>query len=254
MKLNQLLVLVSHRFNGNADFIEVDGQKFIPDETDPTKAKLGADGKPTPYVGKKVDPALPKIDDLSTADLEALAKVNPKVAKMLADNVDSQKRESDRIAAEDEAKRKDAEKNGEWQKLAESERVKRETAEKELAQKNEILGKYVGSIETILKEVLATIPEANRGLIPEKFSPREKLEYITANAKLLGAKIVGGTGTIPKNDATPNGTDEDKMVARLQVLIALGNKRTSTENQELRELGTKVTELRKAKEAASKVK
>lgn len=34
-------------------FVEVDGQKFVPDETDPSQPKLGENGEPVPYVEQK---------------------------------------------------------------------------------------------------------------------------------------------------------------------------------------------------------
>lgn len=238
----KIATLITHRFNGSADFIEVDGNKFVPDPTDPSKAKIGEDGKPVPYVEQKA----PEIKDLSTAELEDLAKVNPKLAKFLSDKAETDKKLKDAADAEEKRKREDAEKRGEWQKIADDEKAKREAAEKRLAEQDEQLGKYRGSVESVVKEMMAQIPEANRSLVPADFSPRQKLEYITANAKVLGVKVVGGTGKIDPSDKTPDGTDEGKMVARIEELMKKGKARTATENNELQELGSKLTAMRRA--------
>jgi hypothetical protein len=236
-------VIVSHRFNGNVDgadkFVEVEGKKYVDDGSG--KAKVGEDGKPILFVEKKAD-AL----DLSTADLEALAKVNPAVAKMLAEKAEADKLLSQNEAARQEKERKDAESRGEWQKIADQEKLKREDVEKQLSAKTELLTKYVGSVESILKEVIATIPKENLTLIPEKFSNREKLEYITQNAKLLGAKINAAKGDkVDKNDIDVNGDGEAKLVAEIQALMTLGGKRTQAQSSEMVKKSQELQELRK---------
>lgn len=243
--------IVSHLFNGNEDevVVEVEGVKYIADPTDPTKPKLGDDQKPIPFVDKKVDV---KIEDLTKAELADLAKVNPHVAKLLDDQ---KKREEADTKAEQDRKKKeedDAKEKGNWQQLAETRGNELDTTKKTLAQKEEMLGKYVGMTENILKGLLNTIPKENIALIPADFSPRQKVEYIFANADRLGAKVNAAGGKIEKNETEIAGTEEAKLSARITELTAKANNRTATNSEltELQEVGSKLTQLRR--EAAAK--
>lgn len=238
--------VVTHLFNGNVDneekFVEVDGKKFVDDGTG--KAKVDDKGLPIPFVEKKVDEKI----DLATLDLEKLAKVNPHVAKMLSEKEEADKKLSDADKLRQEKERKDAEAKGEWQKIADQEKIKRTELEKELEIKKDLLTKYAVSVETILKEIMATIPKENLALIPEKFSSREKLEYITANAKLLGAKINASKGDgVDKNDVNVSGTEEEKLVAEIDALVKKGATRTAVETSDMYAKSKKLAELRKVR-------
>lgn len=249
--MNKQTVVV-HSFNGFAEgeekFVEVDGKKFVDDGAG--KPKVGADGQPIPFEEKKIDV---KIEDLSNAQLEELAKVNPHVAKMLSDKkqleddiATKQKDEEDRV-------KKDLESKGEWQRLATERESTIDELKKKLSEKDIMLGKYAGSVETILKEVLATIPKDNQALIPSDYSPRQKLEYITKNAKMLGAKVVvGKDGGVDKNDTQPSATDEEVLINEIDALMKKGASRTSLESQQLRDKGIKLTEIRREKDKNKK--
>lgn len=239
--------VVSHFYNGNIDevkFIEVDGAKFEADEKG--QVKVGADGKPIPFVEKKADDIDKDKIDVATADLETLAKINPAIAAMLdgkkkADDLLTQKEKDEKLAEE-----KALQEKGEWQKLAEARATDLEKALDLVKQKDDLLGKYKGSVETILKDIMATIPKDNLVLIPADYSPRQKLEYITQNAKLLGAKInqiKKGDG-VDNSDDTPSGTEEEKLVTEIEELIKKGDKKTKTELDILYEKSKKLTELR----------
>lgn len=258
MNTQQTSKIVLHPFNGNEEevkFVEVDGAKFVADETDPTKPKLGDDQKPVPYVEKKADDVVvPKIEDVSTAELEDLAKHNPKLAALL----DTQKkREADDKKAADEkvaAEEKAASEKGEWQGLAEKRGTDLTKMTAERDQKEEQLGKYVKTTEAVLKGLLASIPKENVGLIPSEFSPRQKLEYIIANSSRLGAKMNAAGGKIETSDEHPAGGEEEKLIARITELTKKATDRTATsiELAELRQAGIKLTDIRSKKEAEKK--
>lgn len=241
--------IVYHSQNGNEEqsekFVEVEGKKFIDDGTG--KAKLGEDGKPIPFVEKQ---ATPEIKDLSKAELAELAKVNPAVADLLKKQKERDEQDEKDKQTRKEKEEKEAAEKGEFKQLAESRGQELEQTKGLLKQKDEQLGKYVDTVNTILTSVLATIPKENLSLIPDGFSPRQKLEYITKNAKLLGAKIVGGAGSpINKSEVQPEGTEEEKLVARFQELQKKGSTRTAAENDELMKVGTKIKEIRTARNA-----
>lgn len=245
--------IVTHRFNGFEDAVktvEVDGKKFLADDTDPTKPKLDDKQQPVPFVEKKVEDI--KIEDYSKAELAELAKVNPKVAELLdAENKRKDKETKDEKARK-EKEEKDAAEKGEWQKLADSRKGDLEKVTAERDQKEEQLGKYVETTKKVLEGLRNSIPKENLGLIPADFSPRQQLEYIIANAERLGAKVNAINGKIDKNEVVPTGTDEDKLQARITELTDKAQKRTATsgELQELRQAGMKLTELKR--EAAAK--
>lgn len=255
MNTQWLSQIVLHSYNGNEDevkVVEVDGAKFVADDTDPSKPKLDADQKPIPFVEKKVEDI--KIEDFSKADLEQLAKVNPKVAEML-DSIKKRDEEDGKKA--EEAKKKEDEaaaKNGEWQGLAEKRGTELETTKGTLKQKEEMLGKYVETTQKVLDGLLKSIPKENLTLIPSDFSPRQKLEYIIANAARLGAKVNAAGGKIEDNEEHPAGSEEDKLVARIEELTKKATDRTATATElaELRQMGSKLTEIRRKKEADSK--
>ena len=248
--------MIVHNVNGHEEdadkFVEIDGNKFIPDSEDPTKAKVGDDGKPVSF--KEVDDKRGSGDDkdngLADKSLVDLAKVNPAVAKMLEDQEEARKLKEEDNRNKKAAEDKKAEETGEWKKLAEDRKEKNDILENEKTKTGEILGKYVNSVKAVLENVIETIPTENRGLIPEDFSPRQKLEYITKNAKLLGAKVSQAKGgKVPDNDDTPTGTEEDELIKEIGEFQEKAQKGTITaaENEIFFEKAKKLKELRAKK-------
>jgi hypothetical protein len=239
-KLDTRKSVIAHRFNGNIEgdekFVEVDGQKFVDDGTG--KPKVGEDQKPIPFVEKKAD------DGADEKSLEELAKTNPAIAKLLEDKKKAEKDLSDKLAKESEERQAQLAKNGEWEKLAKEQEAEIARLKEEDGKKFEIIGKYKGSIKSILDATLATIPKDKIGLIPDSFSEREKLEYITKNAKLLGATIIAVKGDkVEKNEDEPNLGEEDTLRKELGELIKKGSTRTATEDNLMTEKSRKLKEL-----------
>lgn len=249
MKTHKKFVHIVHSFNGNIEgedkFVEVDGKKFVDDGSG--KPKVDDKGQPVPFVEKKADDI--KIDKLDEADLETLAKVNPHVARLLADKKKADEDLQAQQVAESKRKQKELEEKGEWQKLAEERAKEIEILKGDLTKKGEQLGKYVGSVENILKDVMATIPKERQSLIPSDFSPRQKLEYITKNAKLLGAKVaINANGEkVDTNDDTPAVTDEEKLVKEIEELRKKTN-RTASEDKLMFEKASSLKALRAKKQ------
>lgn len=254
MNKHKLFSVSVHKFNGFVDggeekFVEVDGKKFVDDGSG--KPKLDDKNQPIPFVEKKAGDEIDLTNlDYATVTDEQLAiieKKAPSIAKLIKD-----KREADaKIAGIDDEKKKKEEEDlkakGEWEKLAGQKDGTIADLTKKLQEKEGLLGKYAESIKSILKDTLATIPKDKLGLIPSEFSDRQKLEYITKNAKLLGATIIG-SGKIEKgDDDTITGTEEEKMINRFEELQKKKDK-TRTEEQEMIELSRKIKEARKKKE------
>jgi len=239
---------VVHLFNGNADgdepvAVEVEGKKFVDDGTG--KAKLGDDGQPIPFVEKVV---VDKSFDAAKADLEKLGEINPLVAKMLEAN----KKFGDDIAVKEEetqkAITKELEEKGEFKTLAETRATEIVEKDKTIAQKDEQLGKYVKTVESILEATLATIPKENISLIPAEFSARQKLEYISQNSKILGAQLTAvkqGEG-VDKNDLNANTSEEEVLSVEVDELMKKPNK-TKQELDILYDKSKKLTRIRKAR-------
>lgn len=241
--------------NGHADevveFVEVDGAKFVKGEDG--KAKTGEDGKPIPYVAKEKievkDDKGVKVDitDYTNAELEELAKVNPKVKKMLDDKAASDKKIADQEAAEAKRKEDDLKARGEWQKLAEDAQSKATGLEEKLKEKEEMLVKYKGTVEGVVDSIIKTIPEDKRNLVPAKFSPREKLEYIVQNAASLGATVSFTQGGKPDKSDTDTGnlTEDQKLVKEIADIEAKATKTPEDWTKHL-ELSKKLKDLRGA--------
>lgn len=247
--------VVSYLKNGHADevveFVEVDGAKFVKGEDG--KAKTGEDGKPIPYVAKEKievkDDKGVKVDitDYTNAELEELAKVNPKVKKMLDDKAASDKKIADQEAAEAKRKEDDLKARGEWQKLAEDAQSKATGLEEKLKEKEEMLVKYKGTVEGVVDSIIKTIPEDKRNLVPAKFSPREKLEYIVQNAASLGATVSFTQGGKPDKSDTDTGnlTEDQKLVKEIADIEAKATKTPEDWTKHL-ELSKKLKDLRGA--------
>lgn len=238
--MKKFLYQVTHSIDGFADekFVEVDGKKFASaDGKEPTKDDKG---QPVPYVEKQA-PVAPAFDP-SKATLQELAGINPAIKQML----------DDQAKAAADAKKKaeeEAGKNGEWEKLATERQGRISELEKELGTKSEIVGKYIESTKKVLDDVIKTIPKERLTLIPESFSPREKLEYIIANAALLGAKVTSAAGSVvPPNDGQPQATEEQKLQNEVNELIKKGATRTVTENNLLWEKSQALKKLQMARQ------
>jgi hypothetical protein len=229
-------------------FVEIEGKKV--EANDAGEAIKNDKGEFIPFVedgGKKPDDDGKGGNDADKT-LEELAKTNPAVAKLLADKLEADKKASDAEALASKARQDELAKKGEWEKLAKEQADEIARLKAEDTKKSAILGKYQGSVQSILNEVLKTIPKEKLGLIPEDFSERQKLEYITRNAKLLGATIVAKGDKVDKNDGTPDATEEQTLIKELQALIDKGAKRTQAEDQLMVEKGRKIKELAKARQ------
>ena len=252
----EVVVYNLNGFEDDAKFVEIDGAKFEVDPEDATKPKVDADGKNIPFKeteapAEETPEEKKKREDAeaeaakSGKSLEELAKDNPELQKILDDKkkLEDDKKAADKLA--EEAAEKAAEDSGKWKELAEERKKTAEDLQKKLEQKEDILGKYVTSTKSILKEVMATIPKEKQGLIPQNFSPREQLEYITKNAKLLGAKVSGKGGGVDANDDDTYPTEEAKVQAEMDELVKKENK-TQSDHTKIFELSKKIKELRAA--------
>lgn len=246
-------VVIIHAVNGNEtpsdNFVEIDGAKYQKDPDNEGEALKDKDGKNVPFEEKKddttIDDKTPNVADMS---VDELAKLNPELAKKLQGAKELDEWKIKKEADDEEAKKEKAKAEGKFQDLFQESEKEKEVLKNAVAEKDKLLGKYKGSVETILKGVMATIPEEKQALIPDGFSPRQKLEYITQNAKLLGASVVTKIGDkIDESDTTPNSTDEEKMTNELQELIKKGGDRTETEDEQMTQLSRKLKELRAAK-------
>lgn len=250
---NEVVIYSLNGFEDDAKFIEIDGDKFEVDESDPSKAKVGENGEKIPFkeTTPEETPEEKKIREAAEEaakggkSLKELAKDNPELQKLLDDK---EKREADDIKKQKEAevaKEEAAKKSGEWKELAEERGQTVEQLKKDLSQKEEILGKYVNSTKTILKDVMATIPKDKQGLVPPTFSPREQLEYISKNAKMLGANVSGKGGGVPPSDDDVYPSEEAKIQAQIDE-IKKQEVKTQSDHTKMFELAKKIKDIRAA--------
>ena len=224
-------------------FVEIDGKKV--EANDAGEAIKNDKNEYIPFVedGKGADDK--KVDETS---IEKLAETNPAVAELLKQKLDADKKLSDQEAEASRKRQEDLAKAGEWEKLAKERENEIARLQAEDKKKGELLGKYQGSVNSILAETLKTIPKDKLGLIPEDFSARQKLEYITKNAKLLGATTAIKGDKVEGHDDTPNLSEEQTLQKELQALIDKGGKRTASEDQLMTEKSRKLKEIRQARQ------
>lgn len=250
------VIYVLHLKNGNVEPVEIDGEKYQANPDKPEEALLDDKGEKIPF---KKEEAPAETDEQKTAreakekltvdigkmSIEEIAKSNPIVAEALKEGKTAKealvKAGVDAKAAEE----KEAEEKGEFKRLAEERATEIKILKSDATKKDEVLTKYKGSVEKILKEVESTIPDDKKTLIPEGFSPRQRLEYITQNATFLGAKTItnSGDGKTPKNEATPASTEEQKLAQEIDELQKKENK-TPTELDTMSEKARQLKDLR----------
>jgi len=234
MKVKNSTKIVVHSKNGNADPVPEVPPADTPPADAPPKETPPA---PVPEV-PAVPPATPPKEDEKT--LEELAKDNPAVAKLLDD-----KRQADIDAAK--ALEDEAVKNGDWKKLAEERGEKVTELEGKAKNTMEALTKYKGSLKIVLDTMLKKVSEDKVDLIPADYSERQKIEYISKNANLLGvSNFFGGDGQVPSGDE-PNLSEELKLEKEIDELNGKDNL-TQPEHELLFAKSTALKVLREKKE------
>jgi len=151
-----------------------------------------------------------------------------------------------------EAKRKAEEqenlKAGEYEKVLSEKEKELEDIKKNLEKVNSKYEKYKGTTISILENIEAKIPDDKKSLIPAGFSPRQKLEYIYANASFLGVttdKIKAGD-KIENNDPHLNLSEKEKLQNQFDELFQKSQKGellTTEENNKMFELAKKIKSL-----------
>lgn len=228
--------------------IEKDGKFFKADDT--SKAIILVDGKEveaTPEEVKAFQDANNKDnksgDEVAKKSIEDLAKENAGVAKLLEDFSGVNKRLQE---IEDEKKKKeieDAKSKGEFEKLYNDQQVEIKTTRENLDKATRLLDDYKKTTEEILAEVMKSVPKEKQGLIPSEYSPRKKLEYITANSAILGVTAMFKKGSdVPPNDGQPL-NEEGTLVKEIEELRLKPNK-TEMEYDLLMQKATKLKNLR----------
>lgn len=252
------VIYVLHLKNGNVEPVVIDDVKYQPNPDKPEEALLDDKGEKVPFKEEtraetEAEKTARETKEKQTLEfgnmsIEEVAKSNPLVAKALADGKTAEEAlaQAEKDKKDEEVKK--AEKDGEWQKLANERGESIKGLEKTIKDKDDVLVKYKGSITSILKDVESTIPDDKKSLIPDGFSPRQRLEYITKNATFLGAKTItnSGDGKTPKSEATPASTDEQKLAEEIDALHKKENK-TPTELDLMSEKARQLKEIRAKK-------
>ena len=230
-------------------FIEIEGVKYKIDPDDETKPLLDDKGEKIPYVEEKpVAPVVPPKDPAPPdQSLEALAKTNPEVARMLQEKkeLEEDKRKQDE-AAEIERKAQ-LEKNGEFQILAKESDDKRITSEAKQTEQTEIIKKQNDAFKGLRDDMVSQIPEDKRTLIPE-VSARKQIDYIRANAKHLGVSILNKGGAIPNNGNNPPLDEEGELTKRFNEYLKRSEDHpesmTIRDKDDMLDIGRKLKEIR----------
>jgi len=220
----------------------------MPNEDDKNKDPKSPEG------GENKDPKEPEKKDPEDDDE---GKKPETVPKGKFDQAYKEKKDAERRAEEAERKLKEIEEaeqreKGEYEELANKYKTEAETKDEELKKLSEQRAKDDEVFKTMLEAELENIPEDRRGLIPEDYSDRQKLNYITANREALAA--VGGAKKTekgqPKGDESKAPSDElgqleaerDELLKKSREEGGLAGKDASR----IREVTRKIVELKKS--------
>ena len=156
--------------------------------------------------------------DVSELDLETLQEENPQVAKMTKnfEKLESQVDELQEKLQEKEEQEKKEE--GEFQDLYQETKTELEQAQSTLEEKNDILTKYSNTVSELLDTHLEQIPDNKHSLIPDDYSDRQKLEYISNNQDQLGISIANTGNAVEENETDPSQSEAEKKRARFNEL------------------------------------
>lgn len=221
-------------------YIVIDGKKYKIDPQDSSKALLDAEGNMIPYV-EDAPPSDPKPNTH-----EWKMANDPEYARIWNRNQElEEERRKDEERAEEE-RREALRKNGEFQKLADEEVVKRKKAEKDRDEDRAVLEKYKGTVNAIRDDMLEQIPEDKRGLIPEG-SARTQIDYIRKNAKFLGVSLLEKKGSgVPPNEEKPPLDEEGRLTEEFSALAKKENL-TPSEQTRMSELSKLIKKIRQSK-------
>lgn len=218
-------------------YIVIDGKKYQVDPSDSTKALLGADGQPVPYV-EDTPP--------TTKSLEERAKDDPELAAVLAEKKRLEDEAAERERLAEEERQKQLAESGDFKKIAEEATTKAEKAQQKVNETNAVLGEYKETLKGILDDMLAQIPDDKKSLIPDG-ATKAKIEYIRKNAKFLGVVLIADKGTeVPPNEVKPPLDEEGKLQKEFNELMAK-TELTRTEQARLTELSKQLKQIRARK-------
>lgn len=223
-------------------FVIIDGVKYLADANDETKAAVDDKGEKILWVEPKEDTPPKK-----ASSLEDRAKEDPDIARLLAEKqqLEADKAERERIA--DEERQEALRKNGEFEKLANEERIKREEAVRERDEHRNVLKNYKAVVSDIRDELLNQIPEDKRSLVPTD-NAKNQIEYIRKNAKFLGVSLLTKAGSdVPPNQDTPPLDETAKLRKEFSDLMSKENL-TPTESNRLNELSVLIKQLNNKKD------
>ena len=216
----------------------IDGVKYKVDPQDNSKALLDSEGKPIPYVEPTPSPA----PNPSKKSLDDLAKEDPDVARLVAENKRLAEEQTERERKAEAERTEQLRKNGEFQKLADEAETRASNLKEKLSEANAIIDKYKGTVNEIRDEMVAQIPDDKKSLVPDG-SAKSQIEYIRKNAKFLGVSLLTKMGSdVPPNKETPPLDEESKLRKEFHDLMAKGSL-TQTEQNRLTELSKLLKKL-----------
>lgn len=130
--------------------------------------------------------------------------------------------ELERIKTErEEADRKAAEKNGEWQKLAEQHTAELSSVKPKLKAAEETVERLTTALEKHVKLLRKDVPEHISGLL-DRLDPVDQLDWITKNQEQLGpGGVMRGNGPNPR-PAGQQGSHETRVQENQRKLQSTG--------------------------------
>ena len=148
-----------------------------------------------------------------------------------------------------EREEKEKAEQGKHQELADQYRKERDELKAKNDEHSKSLEETNATFAKMLEAQLEEIPEDKRKLIPDNYSPKDKLSYIASNRSfLIGTEKKGGSPGQPNNDKQP---PADELATKQKQLDELIEKRrkggflTLLEQKTIKTLSREVMELKK---------
>lgn len=178
-------------------------------------------------------------DNKQPDDPSKIEKLSSKVEQVIGRATKAEKERDEALLKLKDLEEAEMKEKGEFKDLADQKATELLAANTKLEDLEAQIKESDEAITKLLKIEIENIPEENRSLIPEDYTPRKKLNWIIERRELLTGKKSVSNQDLPKNDSKV--TEIEAKRKRVEDLKEKGRMRTEPEEYELVELSRELT-------------